>query len=93
MRFDAGCSVVVAAIVLSCASNQPVVPQDAISLQSDIYVQAIAPGIWRHVSHMRYPDVGYFPSKQSTQADGRGLEQSGQPWSKRVIVASGAAAA
>lgn len=62
MRFDPSCSLAFAALAISCASNLPPVPQSATSLQSDIYVEAIAPGIWRHVSYRRYPRVGYFPS-------------------------------
>lgn len=52
----------VALIVLSCASGLPPVPQGATALRSDIFVEPIVPGIWRHVSYRRFPETGYFPS-------------------------------
>jgi glyoxylase-like metal-dependent hydrolase (beta-lactamase superfamily II) len=48
--------------VLACASAPPPAPQDAIALRADVYVQAVAPGIWRHVSYRDLPGVGPFPS-------------------------------
>ena len=53
----------IAVLVLSCAeSAPPPLPPDAIPLRSDVYVQPIAPGVWRHVSYREFPGVGSFPS-------------------------------
>lgn len=73
MRFHPACSLVVAAIVLSCASDRPPVPQGATSLRSDIYVQAIAPGVWRHVSYRRFPELGHFPSNGLVVTSAKGV--------------------
>lgn len=62
MRLNPACSLIIATIVLSCASDSPSIPQGATALQPDVYVQAIGPGIWRHVSYRQFPEVGYFPS-------------------------------
>ena len=48
-------------LLLACA-GPPSAPRDATSLQTGVFVQPIAPGVWRHVSYKRYPDGGYFPS-------------------------------
>ncbi len=54
----------VAAIVLalSCAATPPTAPIGAIPLRSDVYVQSITPGVWRHVSYLQIPGAGYVPS-------------------------------
>jgi glyoxylase-like metal-dependent hydrolase (beta-lactamase superfamily II) len=51
-----------AAVVLSCASGPPPAPQGAITLRADVHVQALAPGVWRHISYQSLPGVGQFPS-------------------------------
>ena len=48
--------------VLSCASRPPPAPHDATILRPDVYVQAIVPGVWRHVSYWHSPGFGQVPS-------------------------------
>jgi glyoxylase-like metal-dependent hydrolase (beta-lactamase superfamily II)/predicted enzyme related to lactoylglutathione lyase len=52
----------VATLALSCASGLPPVPQGATPLHWNVYVQPIAPGVWRHVSYRRFPGIGHVPS-------------------------------
>jgi metallo-beta-lactamase class B len=54
--FAAGC------LVLCCVSGPPSVPNGAIALRSHVYIQAVVPGVWRHVSYHRFSGVGYIPS-------------------------------
>ena len=63
----------VAALLLACASAPPPAPPGATSLRSDLYVQAIAPGVWRHVSYRLLPDVGPFPSNGLIAAGAKGV--------------------
>lgn len=80
MRFHPACSLVVAAVVLSCASDRPPVPQGATSLRPDIHVQAIAPGVWRHVSYRRFPQLGYFPSNGLVVTSPKGVLMIDTAW-------------
>jgi glyoxylase-like metal-dependent hydrolase (beta-lactamase superfamily II) len=57
------CSLIATAVVvLSCVSGPPPAPQGAIALRADVYVQALVPGVWRHVSYHRFSGVEYIPS-------------------------------
>ncbi len=47
--------------VPGCTSAPPV-PGGATALRDDVYVQPVAPGVWRHVSFRWYPATGPFPS-------------------------------
>jgi metallo-beta-lactamase class B len=49
-------------LVLSCVSGPPPVPHGAIALRSHVYVQAVVPGVWRHVSYHRFSGAGFIPS-------------------------------
>jgi hypothetical protein len=62
MRLNPASSLIIAALLLSCASDPLPIPQDAKPLQPDVYVQSIGPGIWRHVSYRRFPTLGSVPS-------------------------------
>ena len=48
--------------VLHCAARLPPAPHDATILRPDVYVQAIVPGVWRHVSYWNSPELGQVPS-------------------------------
>ena len=61
MRSNPTWILTVCIVLLACASP-PSAPRGATALQADVFVQPIAPGVWRHVSYKRYPDSGYFPS-------------------------------
>ena len=38
-------------LVLSCVSGPPSVPHGAIALRADVSIQALVPGVWRHVPY------------------------------------------
>jgi metallo-beta-lactamase class B len=61
-----------AVVILSCVSGPPPAPQGALPLRADVYVQALVPDVWRHVSYHRFSGVGYVPSNGLVVRGGSG---------------------
>jgi glyoxylase-like metal-dependent hydrolase (beta-lactamase superfamily II) len=47
---------------LACAKGPSPAPTRATPLAADVYIEPIAPDLWRHVSYWRFPGIGYYAS-------------------------------
>ena len=62
----------IAVLALSCASLPTFIPVDGVSLGADVYVQRLAPNVWRHVSFKLLPGLGPVPANGVVVATGDG---------------------
>lgn len=49
-------------LAFACAGLPTFVPEDATRLGSDVYIQRLGPGVWRHISFRLIPGLGPVPS-------------------------------
>jgi glyoxylase-like metal-dependent hydrolase (beta-lactamase superfamily II) len=57
-----GSLIAAAVVALACVSVPPPAPQGAIALRADVSIQALVPGVWRHVSYQNVHGWGRVPS-------------------------------
>ena len=67
------CLAIVLVIAGFGCAKDPAVPDDAAALRHDVFVEAIAPGVWRHVSYREFSGRPFASNGLIVDAGGRAL--------------------
>lgn len=65
-------SILAVCLLFAACTSPPPAPIGATSLQAGVFVQPIAPGVWRHVSYRHFADSGQVPSNGLVVAGAEG---------------------